>query len=40
MKKLFAVLCVVLMMLGGMAVVGCGDVDNDLIEEEMEDTDF
>ncbi len=39
MKKLFAVLCVVLMMLGGMAMVGC-EAENDFIEEELEDTDY
>ncbi len=39
MKKLFAVLCIVLMMLGGMAMVGC-EAENDLIEEEFEDTEY
>jgi len=39
MKKLFAVLCIVLMMLGGMAMVGC-EAENGLDPEEMEDTDF
>lgn len=39
MKKLFAVLCVVLMTLGGMAMVGC-EAENGGIEEELEDTDY
>ncbi len=38
MKKLFAVLCIALMMLGGMAVVGCdGGIDDEIIEEELEE---
>ncbi|MGM0652267.1 MAG: hypothetical protein ACQES4_05735 [Bacillota bacterium] len=40
MKKLFAVLCVVLLMLGSMAMVGCGDVEDVPIDEELEDTDY
>lgn len=38
MKKLFAVFCITVMMLGGMAMVGCdGEIDNELIEEELEE---
>lgn len=40
MKKVFALFCVVLFLLGSVAMIGCEADNGEFIEEQMEDTEY